>query len=57
VDRAATQSVACRVVAAAGWQAAAALADHARGPDDAAAAYEGLRTRKDEYVGVVFDWS
>ena len=26
-------------------------------PRDAAAAYEGLRTCPDEYVGVVFDWS
>ena len=33
------------------------LITHIVRPDDAAAAYEGLRTRKDEYVGVVFDWS
>ena len=26
-------------------------------PDDATTAYEGLRSRKDEYLGVVFDWS
>ena len=33
------------------------LITHMVRPDDAAAAYEGLRSRKDEYVGVVFDWS
>jgi 2-desacetyl-2-hydroxyethyl bacteriochlorophyllide A dehydrogenase len=33
------------------------LITHVVRPDDAPAAYEGLRTRKDEYVGVVFDWS
>ena len=33
------------------------LITHVMNPDDAPAAYEGLRTRKAEYVGVVFDWS
>ena len=33
------------------------LITHVVSPDDAPAAYEGLRSRKDEYVGVVFDWS
>ena len=33
------------------------LITHVVSPADAAAAYEGLRTRKDEYLGVVFDWS
>ena len=33
------------------------LITHVMNPDDAPAAYEGLRSRKDEYVGVVFDWS
>ena len=33
------------------------LITHVISPDDAAAAYEGLRSRKDEYVGVVFDWT
>ena len=33
------------------------LITHVVRPDDAATAYEGLRSRKDEYLGVVFDWS
>ena len=33
------------------------LITHVMRPEDAPAAYEGLRSRKDEYVGVVFDWS
>ena len=33
------------------------LITHVVSPDDAPAVYEALRTRKDEYVGVVFDWS
>ena len=33
------------------------LITHVVSPADAPAAYEGLRTRKDEYLGVVFDWS
>ena len=33
------------------------LITHVVRPDDAAAAYEDLRSRKDEYLGVVFDWS
>ena len=30
------------------------LITHVVSPDDAPAAYEGLRSRKDEYLGVVF---
>lgn len=33
------------------------LITHHVSPDDAPAVYAGLRTRKDEYVGVVFDWT
>ncbi len=33
------------------------LITHVVSPDDAPAVYDGLRTRKDEYLGVVFDWS
>ena len=33
------------------------LITHVVSPDDAPAVYAGLRTRKDEYVGVVFDWT
>ena len=33
------------------------LITHVVRPDDAPAVYDALRTRKDEYVGVVFDWS
>ena len=33
------------------------LITHVVSPDDAPAVYASLRTRKDEYVGVVFDWT
>lgn len=33
------------------------LITHVVRPEDAPAVYESLATRKDEYVGVVFDWS
>ena len=33
------------------------LITHVVRPEDAPSVYESLATRKDEYVGVVFDWS
>ncbi len=33
------------------------LISHTLKPEDAAQAYDGLRSRKDDYTGVLFDWS
>jgi len=35
----------------------APLHTHTLSPAEAESAYEGLKSAKDEYVGVVFDWT
>ena len=42
---------------AAGRLRAEPLLDHLASPADCQAVYEGLTSRKEEYLGAVFDWS